>query len=1586
MATRINKKFVVILACVLVVLTAGGAYMVLQLKKTAAEHVAIANKAWEEGEAALEEGDIETANNRFSRAASNFYFAKTKDGLNNEHLYRFVEVRQKLIVDDLTLAHNEIGTILQQGLVSIHNTPNASDEDRAYLYETLVDWHRMRPSLNTFSPIGQVNDYTEKRLTKAPNDPVASYYRTIGESYLAGITNEAEDRVEILEHITTQLDANPDDVALNLANARFHIGNARRQFRANGNAYTEAVALSYQQAEASLARTFELAGNDPVAMIDTLELTLSVLAKDREQAAKLAGRQVVVAEKMRTLLEDKANRDQLYTEELKRCVTYFRALNKGTKGNPFDGPGHAETLAKTIVADRPNEPTAHAILGSVYNAQRAFDKAEKQIEQGLAIDRLTNGMDFIRDQHARMDMLSELAEIKITLALTKAAEPEARDQLFLEATKLTDEYTNAETRDIESRDARADLLKGRLALSQGQPEKAVVYLDRASEAYGKTDVETLRYLAQAHRLLKNSSMVIDLYEQIVQLNPSTPLRLNLVNLYLAERQEDQLNRAEQHLKFFLRQYPSNLNAVRLMANLLTQRGDATAAIKLLQEQDTEAHPELLQDINRYQAAAGDPSGIIESLRKKIAEREPGKPVNLSLTAQLIELIPGKAEKLAEIQKLEANGLPTATAQIFRDMVETGRLTLENELLLLESRDLAPIDLAIRKIGLYARRGENQLARKALEEASQLDADNPLVIEWAYKLALIDGKWDLASKAIADMLALPAEDRGELAVANGVFMRARLIAAKAMSVDENQTREKMLRDAALSFTAALKEYPFKADGWLQLGKIQILQKNYFGAQKSLREALILQNNDVEVLENMAIAQLGAGDVGSAMDRYQQILKIKPNHRLALDQYAKLAAQIGQDKDSIAIREQVRASRPKDTENRRALALLYAKNKLLNKAKSEIAAVIQIEGKTLTNVGYQSQVLLLSGDNDEAIQAVTAYVNERGEDVTWRDYVVLAETYQRAGQNDQADAEYAKAVAKEGDESITAAQIWGKALLARGDNKRASVLFEQLAAKQPENNTLKTRAAELLIRNGEALKGEALAKQLPETPARYQLLIQSSIVRRQDPSQTIELTRDAVKAFPDNYVLQLQLGRQLLDRERKKDAAERDFEELHALAKQLNKQFPDQVDAKLLLADVLFARGRTQDTIKLLEEILAYAPSHIKANERLSNIWLAQAAQVRASDPRTSTDLAMRALELINRLIKSKPDQPQLYRAAGAAASLAGRKELAMQHQLSAFQAFGTERDLGNYATALLEAGRGAEARAVLENPDHATMVSSNLYLRALRGRALAMAGAKDQAAALFGNTLRTHADNPQSRSMLMQQAAAAFINEPDRLITIIDKQYGDTAPADIDAMISALLQNAKRFEDSAKRLAKYENNPASDPAMQLNMLLNLALARQKTEDYEGAKSTYQQALTMVEEQAGLVTPLQKIQLLNNLAYLLSEQVQGYEQQAVAYSREAVRLMPKNATPSSFARIQDTLGWSLFKAGQTDEAITVLERSVANAPMVANQIHLGRAYLSVGKQDKAVLIFESALKLAKAENDAEMITEAKAWFDKAIRQQP
>lgn len=1593
MATRINTKFVITLAALIVLLGLSLVVAYMFLKKSAEDHARLAEAAMVRAVAVKDKGDmdedaIKLYNSELERAAKHYGNARAKQATNVDYLYGYVDANKKIICQNLTSAGNVLEAILA-GAASIHDTPRASTEDRAFLYELLHERLRMNLQFERSSPLGSMLGLTAKRLDVAPDDAVAKKYRAMALSYMPGQRTDEEEIEQDIADITAALKDNPKTPWLHTAMARYHVGNARRIYSAKGNTETPETDAGFTLAFGHIADALKLAEDSPFAYVEAAGILAELRSRDKEEMAAIRALQLEVAKSLDQMLQDKANRESLFIEELGRAIAILSITNVKEEADEagFNGPARAQALAEVLVKDRPGEPAAYQLLGNRQREFNQFDAASKTITSGLAIDRLNNGRQFVRDLQARLSMQSQLADIKCTLAL-QSAEQDRREALLKEADTLVNELAQADTSQSQWRDARVDYLRGRIALANRQPTRAVTLLERANRAYGSKDVDTLRLLAQTHSQLGNTDFVIGFYETIVgTLRPGAEDLLNLINLYLAPGDNQQLEKAQAQLDRYQELIPGDIRAVRLRARLLAEQGKIDQAIALLREQDLEKHPDLMDLIVSYEALSGNTEGVIKVIRDRLANRPEGEQMNIQLVTQLINMLPNEDAKKAELDRLVEQGLDATTADVFKRVLVSGQPTLQDELELVDVRHTEPAENALQKFLTYQRWNDTESARPFLDKAYELDPNNAQIIEWAFRIALTEKRYEDAEKLIAAMLKLPIEDRTEIAIADGRFMRAQVQAMRAVAMDEGEARNKAFRQAIVSYNNALDEYSHYINGWTQLGRLHIGQGNYFAAQDSLREALKRQSRNVEAISLMAAAELGSGDQVNAMERYATLLSIQPNNANALNQYTAIAQQLGQIQRAISLREQISERVPSNFDNRRVLAALYAQNEDIARAEATIKEIIAAEGNTRQNVATLAQIYARNDQHDKSIAAVKDYLAGLGDKAAWQDHLLLAQSYEAAKQPSEADAQFAKAIEMEKAEGTFLASLsQAQARLNRGQAEEAAAQFEVLAKNNPDNDALKQQTAELYLRLQNFDKAEAILNQMPASSNRARLLIQLASSQQGKLGIAITRAKQAVEDYPTDFILRLNLVELLRAEQDLQPEDKRDYNKVLQLAKTLSRDHPDRIEAMVALADVLLRLDRRAQAAAELEKALEFAPRHLATNERLFGIKLAEARSLAVTNPEASREVAREALAIIAILIESRPDLPLLLRSAGQAAGLAGLSAQAVDYYRQAFEATQSAEDLSNYATGLLNAGQGAIARKVIE--DNPSLVSNSLYLRALRGRALAAAGQTGAAENLFSNLLK-ESKQPIEQSMITEQIARSFIDEPTRAIDILEGVLGSDLPIDVELTITNMLMSRQMNEMVVSRLAKYVNQPVADVATQFRVLTRLALAQQQSDQLTDAKLTYEMVFEKLKKHKDAIPTGQQLELLNNMAYLLADQLEGYAKEAVNYAEQAVALISDETAPQQAALIEDTLGWAYYKAGRNKDALRVLKQSVNRMPLAANQLHLGQAYLkayedSGNENDKvqAALILDKAVKAARAENDPELLAEAEKLYREAL----
>jgi tetratricopeptide (TPR) repeat protein len=143
---------------------------------------------------------------------------------------------------------------------------------------------------------------------------------------------------------------------------------------------------------------------------------------------------------------------------------------------------------------------------------------------------------------------------------------------------------------------------------------------------------------------------------------------------------------------------------------------------------------------------------------------------------------------------------------------------------------------------------------------------------------------------------------------------------------------------------------------------------------------------------------------------------------------------------------------------------------------------------------------------------------------------------------------------------------------------------------------------------------------------------------------------------------------------------------------------------------------------------------------------------------------------------------------------------------------------------------------------------------------------------------------------------------------------------------------RQDEAIAKLTAFVEKNKT---AQAVPALLQLAMVQQQLKHFDAARDAYEKLLTVAPN-----VPL----ALNNLAVLYSEHFGQLD--------KAYELATKAKEAAKEPHIADTLAWILFKRGDYNGALPLLQESVGKLPNLPEiQFHLGMTYYMLGEEGPA-----------------------------------
>jgi Flp pilus assembly protein TadD len=210
---------------------------------------------------------------------------------------------------------------------------------------------------------------------------------------------------------------------------------------------------------------------------------------------------------------------------------------------------------------------------------------------------------------------------------------------------------------------------------------------------------------------------------------------------------------------------------------------------------------------------------------------------------------------------------------------------------------------------------------------------------------------------------------------------------------------------------------------------------------------------------------------------------------------------------------------------------------------------------------------------------------------------------------------------------------------------------------------------------------------------------------------------------------------------------------------------------------------------------------------------------------------------------------------------------------------------------------------------------------------------------------------------------------------------DADPLKVASRRAALLAQQGRKADGLKLLEQVKVN-----SLQEAKLKALALSQwlRDEKQFSEALNTIEKALlqlpTDTELQSELAMLCEKLGRFDQMESLLRGIMKAKPNDAHAYNAlgysladrqlrlpearelilKAVQLAPRDPF------IQDSLGWLLYREGNIQEAIRILEAAFKERPDAEIAAHLGEVYWSAGQADKAGLVWREGL-LLKADNE-------------------
>lgn len=473
--------------------------------------------------------------------------------------------------------------------------------------------------------------------------------------------------------------------------------------------------------------------------------------------------------------------------------------------------------------------------------------------------------------------------------------------------------------------------------------------------------------------------------------------------------------------------------------------------------------------------------------------------------------------------------------------------------------------------------------------------------------------------------------------------------------------------------------------------------------------------------------------------------------------------------------------------------------------------------------------------------------------------------------------------------------------------------------------------------------------PRTPSR--LTLGHYLVQQEKFEEAMTEFDRILRESEDYFPAVLQVA-QLLRRKK-------DFEGALDLAGRVIAIDPTHPEAPQVKAQVLFDQGKSEEAIKVLEDLVnltgypttkfILARIHLLQNKlsegrrRLVEVLEAMPnyapAAMLLAQVQIQTGEAEKAEALIREVLQSDPSNP--HARVLLAKSFETRK---MYPEAGEIYKQWTENEpkapfpFYQYSMILGLQKKYDEAYAAVEQayklqPRQTAYQARMVEINALRGR-------YDEAQAQAELLIKAH-DTWQARLLLgrVLSSQQKWNESREQLFKALDIAPG-TLPV-YELLVGTYLAE----ENPEKAIAELEDLIKANAKSAKHYLL-LAMLYEKRQEFPKAAETYESMLKAIPTEH---------QAMNNLAYLYATELDKLEE-AEKLARSAVKNSPDASRPAA----NDTLGWVFYKRGKYAEALTFIERAaqeLSNVPEI--QYHLGMARIKMGLLKEATQALELAV---------------------------
>ena len=732
-------------------------------------------------------------------------------------------------------------------------------------------------------------------------------------------------------------------------------------------------------------------------------------------------------------------------------------------------------------------------------------------------------------------------------------------------------------------------------------------------------------------------------------------------------------------------------------------------------------------------------------------------------------------------------------------------------------------------------------------------------------------------------------------------------------------------ARVALRNILKIDPKDADAYFLLAQVEEKEKNWRNAVELYQEVVQIVPDHTSALITLAKYYLEARLTDQVIETANKVLAKDSQHPQAKALKIAVLAVEGKFSDAIARAEALQSQFPTETDVAILLATLYGQLQRYRDAEATLQRALDGHPRDMDLLNNLNTILLEAKDMTRA-ETVTRRMIET-EPTLLNPRLSLALLFDRQGAHEKAEAVLHEAIALD-PESEERRFLLAGFVSTRKDHRAAEQALQEVATQLPHPTRIQSGVAASYQTNGQETKAReqyaTLVKDYKEKPTGLEARAELAEVNLVSGKQ-IEAERqvqEVLKEDPrssDELVLS---GWMALGRRNGKEAVQVFRTVLH--------HQPELATVHFLLGQAYLLTGQNNLAQESLERAVSLYPGQVDARRSLAEL-----------DSQSGRPQQARAR--LEDLLKQKPDDV-IARDMLMMVDLVTRDWVESEHTLNRLRAV-----LKDCVGAFMAEGRLLEAQQQFDKAsaayEHATTLGPNDPEPLLSLVKLDIAqGHADRAKTRLDAVLVTRPDQLLGHELLGE--VLALIGHPQEA----DAQFQEASRLNPKWIAPWLgrggLWLAQKQPGQAVQViqAGLKANPDSE---ELHMLLASAYSTQGQID--SAITAYEGALRLNPR---------NVLTANNLAVLLVDYKGDTQnlQKAFALSRD----FEKETLHPLFL---DTLGWVRFKMGEQEEAIRLMKDAVAKSPELPMlNYHLGMAYYQSGRRTEALAYLSKALKSA------------------------